>query len=115
MAFTNTGTILADEGAATITGQTSFASSGTLDLQDGAVSDVLTINSAFVGSGGSNLLVNVNGAQTAIRTSAKNRNRIAIVNASMALASSLVALRASGGISTDGSAKSAASALHRQP
>jgi len=55
--FTNTGTILADEGASTITGQTSFANSGTIDLQDGATGDVLTINSAYVGSGGSNLLV----------------------------------------------------------
>jgi hypothetical protein len=58
--FTNTGTILADEGAATITGQTSFANSGTIDLQDGAVGDVLTINSAFAGSGGSNLLIDFN-------------------------------------------------------
>ena len=58
--FANTGTILADEGAATITGQTSFANSGTIDLQDGATGDVLTINSAFVGSGGSNLLVDFN-------------------------------------------------------
>jgi hypothetical protein len=59
--FTNTGTILADEGATTITGQTSFANSGTIDLQDGAVGDVLTINSAFVGSGGSNLDVDFTG------------------------------------------------------
>ena len=55
--FTNSGTILADEGASTILNQTSFANSGTLDLQDGATGDVLTINSAFVGSGGSNLLI----------------------------------------------------------
>ncbi len=55
--FTNTGTILADEGASTITGQTSFANSGTIDLQDGVTGDVLTINSPFVGSGGSNLLI----------------------------------------------------------
>lgn len=55
--FTNTGTILADEGASTITGQTNFANSGTIDLQDGATGDVLTIDSAFVGSGGSNLLI----------------------------------------------------------
>jgi hypothetical protein len=60
--FTNTGTILADEGASTITGQTSFASSGTIDLQDGAVGDILTINSAFVGSGGSNLMIDFTGA-----------------------------------------------------
>ena len=60
--FTNTGTILADEGATTITGQTSFANSGTIDLQDGAVGDVLTINSAFVGSGGSNLDIDFTGA-----------------------------------------------------
>jgi hypothetical protein len=33
--FTNSGIILADEGASTITGQTSFANSGTIDLQDG--------------------------------------------------------------------------------
>jgi outer membrane autotransporter protein len=59
--FTNTGTILADEGAATVTGQTSFANSGTIDLQDGATGDVLTINSAFVGTGGSNLLVDFDG------------------------------------------------------
>ena len=58
--FTNTGLILADEGASTITGQTSFANSGTIDLQDGAVNDTLTINSAFVGSGGSSLLVDFN-------------------------------------------------------
>ena len=43
-AFTNTGTILADEGAATITGQTSLANSGTIDLQDDAVGDVLTMS-----------------------------------------------------------------------
>ena len=60
--FVNTGTILADEGAATITGQTSFANSGTLDLQDGAVGDVLTINSAFAGAAGSNLLLDFDGA-----------------------------------------------------
>ena len=63
MVFTNTGTILADEGASTITGQTSFANSGTIDLQDGAVGDVLTINSAFVGSGGSKLLIDFNGTR----------------------------------------------------
>ena len=57
--FTNTGTILADEGASTITGQTNFANSGTIDLADGATGDNLTINSAFVGSGGSNLIVDV--------------------------------------------------------
>jgi hypothetical protein len=55
--FTNSGTIIADAGATTITGQTGFANSGAIDLQDGAVGDVLTINSAFVGSGASNLLV----------------------------------------------------------
>jgi hypothetical protein len=60
-AFTNSGTILADEGASTITGQTSFANTGTIDLQDGAVGDVLTINSNFVGSGGSNLDVDFTG------------------------------------------------------
>ncbi|MCA1800225.1 MAG: hypothetical protein LC650_02935, partial [Actinobacteria bacterium] len=59
--FTNTGLILADEGATTITGQTSFANSGTLDLQDGVPNDVLTINSNFVGSGGSSLLVDFSG------------------------------------------------------
>ena len=58
-AFANTGTILADEGASTITGQTSFANSGTIDLQDDATGDVLTINSSFAGSGGSNVLVDV--------------------------------------------------------
>ena len=58
--FTNSGTILADEGASTITGQTSFANSGTIDLQDALVGDVLTINSGFVGSGGSNLLIDFN-------------------------------------------------------
>ena len=57
VAFTNSGTILADEGASTINGQASFANIGTIDLQDGATGDVLTINSAFAGSGGSNLLV----------------------------------------------------------
>ena len=46
----------------TITGQTSFANSGTIDLQDGATGDVLTINSAFAGSGGSNLLLDFGGA-----------------------------------------------------
>jgi outer membrane autotransporter protein len=60
--FTNTGTIIADEGATTITGQTNFANSGTIDLQDGAPGDVLTINSGFVGSGSSNLLVDYSGA-----------------------------------------------------
>jgi len=55
--FTNSGTILADEGASTISGQTSFANTGTIDLQDGVPNDTLTINSNFVGSGGSNLLV----------------------------------------------------------
>ncbi len=55
--FTNSGTVIADEGATTITGQTSFASSGTIDLQDGAVGEVLTINSAYVGSGNASLLV----------------------------------------------------------
>ena len=55
--FTNSGTILADEGATTITGQTGFTNSGTLDLQDGAAGDVLTINSGFVGSGNSTLLL----------------------------------------------------------
>ena len=59
VAFTNSGTILADEGASTINGQSSFANSGTIDLQDGATGDVLTINSSYVGSGGSNLLVDV--------------------------------------------------------
>lgn len=59
--FTNTGTILADEGATTITGQTNFANSATIDLQDGVPDDVLTINSSFVGSGGSNLLVDYSG------------------------------------------------------
>jgi hypothetical protein len=48
-------------GANTITGQTSFANSGTIDLQDGAVGDVLTINGAFVGSGGSNLAIDFTG------------------------------------------------------
>ncbi len=55
--FTNSGIIIADEGATTITGQTSFANSGTIDLQDGIVGDVLTINSDFAGTGGSNLLI----------------------------------------------------------
>ena len=62
--FTNTGLILADEGASTITGQTSFANSGTIDLQDGATGDVLTINSTFAGSGGSNLLVDFDDTQS---------------------------------------------------
>ena len=57
VAFTNSGTILADEGASTINGQASFANTGTIDLQDGVTGDVLTINSSYVGSGGSNLLV----------------------------------------------------------
>ena len=57
--FTNSGTIIADEGASSITGQTNFANSGTIRLNDGATGDVLTINSAFVGSGGSNLNVDV--------------------------------------------------------
>ena len=60
VAFTNTGIILADEGVSSITGQTSFANSGTIDLQDGVVDDVLTINSNFVGSGASALLVDFN-------------------------------------------------------
>jgi hypothetical protein len=55
--FTNSGTILADEGVSSITGQSSFANSGMIDLQDGATDDVLTINSAFVGSGGSTLAI----------------------------------------------------------
>jgi hypothetical protein len=58
--FTNNGTILADEGLSTITGQTGFTNSGTLDLQDGAIGDRLTIASNFVGSGASNLLIDVN-------------------------------------------------------
>ena len=57
VAFTNSGTILADEGASSIAGQASFANSGTIDLQDGAIGDVLTINSNYAGSGASNLLV----------------------------------------------------------
>jgi len=60
--FTNSGTILADEGNSTITGQTAFANSGTIDLQDGVTNDVLTINSNFVGSGGSTLLIDVGSA-----------------------------------------------------
>ena len=39
--FTNTGTILADEGVSSITGQTNFANSHDC-LQDGATGDVLT-------------------------------------------------------------------------
>ncbi len=62
--FTNTGTILADEGSTTITGQTNFANSGTIDLQDGVADDVLTINSTYVGSGGSNLLIDFNDTQS---------------------------------------------------
>ena len=61
VAFTNRGIIIADEGASTITGQTSFANSGTIDLQDGATGDFLTIASSFVGSGGSNLLIDSSG------------------------------------------------------
>ena len=57
VAFTNSGTILADEGVSSISGQSSFANSGTIDLQDGAIGDVLTINSNYAGSGASNLLV----------------------------------------------------------
>ena len=49
--FSNSGTILADEGATTITGQTAFNNSGLINLQDGATGDFLTINSNYVGSG----------------------------------------------------------------
>ncbi|HET9355597.1 MAG TPA: autotransporter outer membrane beta-barrel domain-containing protein [Sphingomicrobium sp.] len=51
--FTNaaTGIIIADEGATTITGQTSFTNDGILDLLDGVRDDVLTINSAYSGTG----------------------------------------------------------------
>lgn len=59
--FTNSGVILADEGASAITGQTGFTNSGMLDLQDGVTGDVLTINSAFSGSGGSNLAIDAIG------------------------------------------------------
>jgi len=57
VAFNNSGTIIADEGASSITGQTTFNNSGTIRMTDGAPDDVLTINSNFVGSGGSNLNV----------------------------------------------------------
>jgi outer membrane autotransporter protein len=59
--FTNSGTINS-RGAATITGQTSFANSGTINLQNGAVGDVLTVNSAFSGSGSSKLLIDYSGS-----------------------------------------------------
>lgn len=62
VAFTNSGTIFADEGNSTITGQTVFANSGTIDLQDGVPNDILTINSSFVGTGGSVLLIDAIGA-----------------------------------------------------
>ena len=55
--FTNTGTIFADEGASTITGQSTFANSNVIDLQDGVVDDALTIDSDFAGSGASSLMV----------------------------------------------------------
>jgi hypothetical protein len=52
--FTNgtTGIVRADEGLTTFTGQTSFANNGTIDLQDGATGDNLTIASAYVGGAG---------------------------------------------------------------
>ena len=55
--FTNSGTIIANQGLSTITGQTGFANSGTIDLTDGATNDILTINSDFVGSGASDLVI----------------------------------------------------------
>ena len=45
--FNNTGTVIADEGLTTITGQTNFANTGTINLSDGATGDVLTINSTY--------------------------------------------------------------------
>ncbi|MEO6300337.1 MAG: autotransporter outer membrane beta-barrel domain-containing protein, partial [Paracoccaceae bacterium] len=55
--FTNSGTLNAVNGATTIIGQANFANSGLINLQDGAPNDVLTINSDFVGSGGSTLAI----------------------------------------------------------
>lgn len=70
--FINSGTILADEGASTISGQTSFSNSGTIDLQDGLANDTLTIASSFSGTGGSDLLLDVddNGSDQLIITGA---------------------------------------------
>src|SRR4029453_16394611 len=53
--FTNSGTILAISGAATISTPATLMNSGTIDLLDGVPNDVLTIDTDFVGSGGSNL------------------------------------------------------------
>ena len=55
--FTNSGTILAISGAATILTPATVQNSGTIDLLGRRVGDVLTINSAFVGSGGSTLAI----------------------------------------------------------
>jgi outer membrane autotransporter protein len=60
--FTNSGTILADEGASRITGQSDFVNTGVIDLQEGAVGDTLTINSSFSASGSSALLIDYGGS-----------------------------------------------------
>jgi outer membrane autotransporter protein len=78
VAFTNSGTIFADEGASSITGQTTFANSGAIRLNDGATGDVLTIVGPFVGSGGSNLNVDVSStaADTLVITGAASGSTV---------------------------------------
>lgn len=60
--FSNSGTVFSINGSSNIFGQSSFTNSGAIGLQDGTPNDVLTIDSNFVGLGGSALFMDVAGA-----------------------------------------------------